>query len=81
LALQSGCVRMHADEIETDAGLVRRLLTEQFRQWADLPITRVASAGTDNALYRLGEDLVARLTNPALAANARHVIREVLAES
>ena len=54
-------VRMHVDEVETDAELVRRLLRAQHPQWADLPITRVPSAGTDNAMYRLGDDLVARL--------------------
>jgi aminoglycoside phosphotransferase (APT) family kinase protein len=52
---------MHADEIETDALLVRRLLAAQFPEWAGLSIERVRSAGTDNALYRLGEDLVVRL--------------------
>ena len=52
---------MHADEIETDVPLVRRLLAAQFPEWAGLPIERVRSAGTDNALYRLGEDLVVRL--------------------
>ena len=54
-------VRMHVDEVDTDAELVRRLLTAQHPQWKDLPITRVPSAGTDNAMYRLGDDLVARL--------------------
>lgn len=52
---------MHADEVETDAGLVRRLLAAQFPQWAELPLARVASSGTDNALYRLGDDMVVRL--------------------
>ena len=52
---------MHADEVETDVALVRRLLAAQFPQWADLSIAPVQSAGTDNALYRLGDDLVARL--------------------
>lgn len=52
---------MHADEIDTDVALVGRLLAAQFPQWAALPIERVASAGTDNALYRLGDDMVARL--------------------
>ena len=56
--------RMHADEIDTDAGLVRRLLAGQFPQWADLPIAPVPSAGTDNALYRLGADLVVRRSPP-----------------
>jgi aminoglycoside phosphotransferase (APT) family kinase protein/RimJ/RimL family protein N-acetyltransferase len=54
-------VRMHVDEVDTDADLVRRLLAAQHPQWADRPITRVPSAGTDNAMYRLGDDLVARL--------------------
>lgn len=53
--------KMHADEVETDASLVRRLLVDQFPHWADLPIEPVPSAGTDNALYRLGDDMVARL--------------------
>lgn len=52
---------MHADEQPTDAALVRRLLVAQFPRWASLPITRVASSGTDNALYRLGDDLVVRM--------------------
>ena len=52
---------MHADEAETDADLVRRLLRSQFPEWADLPITRLASGGTVNAIYRLGEDLTVRL--------------------
>jgi aminoglycoside phosphotransferase (APT) family kinase protein len=53
--------RMHADEVETNVPLVRRLLAGQFPEWADLPIEPVPSAGTDNALYRLGDDMVARL--------------------
>jgi aminoglycoside phosphotransferase (APT) family kinase protein len=52
---------MHEDELETDATLVRRLLAAQFPQWAGLPIEPVRSSGTVNALYRLGDDLVARL--------------------
>jgi aminoglycoside phosphotransferase (APT) family kinase protein len=53
--------KMHADEIPTDSGLVRRLLAAQFPHWADLPITSVPSAGTDNAIYRLGQDKAVRL--------------------
>jgi len=52
---------MHADEIETDVALVRRLLAGQFPQWADLRIDPVASYGTDHDIYRLGEHLAARL--------------------
>ena len=53
--------KMHVDEIDTDAALVGRLLAAQFPQWAGLPIAPVPSAGTDNALYRLGADMVVRL--------------------
>ena len=53
--------RRHADEVETDAALVRRLLRSQFPDWAELPVEPVASSGTVNALYRLGGDLAVRL--------------------
>jgi aminoglycoside phosphotransferase (APT) family kinase protein len=52
---------MHADEIDTDAALVRRLLAGQFPQWADLAIEPVVSYGTDHDIYRLGDNLAARL--------------------
>lgn len=52
---------MHEDEVETDEYLARRLLRSQHPQWADLPISRVQSAGTDNAIYRVGNDLALRL--------------------
>lgn len=52
---------MHDLEAHTDSELVRRLIAGQLPQWAGLPVTRVASAGTDNAVYRLGDDLAVRL--------------------
>jgi aminoglycoside phosphotransferase (APT) family kinase protein len=52
---------MHADELHTDAHLVARLIAAQFPHWARLAIQPVSSAGTDNALYRLGDDMVVRL--------------------
>ena len=53
--------KMHVDEVDTNVSLVVRLLITQFPQWANLPIEPVHSAGTGNALYRLGDDMVARL--------------------
>ena len=53
--------RMHADELDLPVDLVRTLLTEQFPRWVDLPVRRLASSGTDNAMFRLGDDLVVRL--------------------
>ena len=60
--------KMHVDEVHTDISLVRRLLAAQVPQWADLPIVPVRSAGTDNALYRLGDDIVLRLPRVHWAA-------------
>src|SRR3954454_17901802 len=54
-------IRMHADETPTDASLVRRLVAAQFPDWAELPVVPVPAPGTDNVLYRLGDDMVARL--------------------
>jgi aminoglycoside phosphotransferase (APT) family kinase protein len=68
-------VKMHADEFDTDVALVRRLLARQFPHWADLPLARVESAGTVNALYRLGSDMVVRL--PRVDEWAADVEREL----
>lgn len=59
--------KMHDGEVETSVSLVRRLLAGQFPHWADLPIQPVESAGTDNAIYRLGEDMAVRLPRIAWA--------------
>jgi aminoglycoside phosphotransferase (APT) family kinase protein len=52
---------MHDDEAPTDASLVRRLLGAQFPQWVGLDIAPVAAPSSDNAMYRLGDRLAARL--------------------
>jgi aminoglycoside phosphotransferase (APT) family kinase protein len=53
--------KMHADELAIDAELVRRLLNEQFPEWAMLPLLRVEPSGTVNAIFRLGDELSVRL--------------------
>lgn len=52
---------MHTDEMEIDASLVERLLATQFPQWSELSIVPVNSSGTDNSIYRLGDDMAVRL--------------------
>ena len=54
-------MKMHADEVDVDVRLVRRLVATQFPEWTRLPVEPVLPRGTDNALYRVGADLVARL--------------------
>src|SRR5437773_1883884 len=53
--------KMHANEVDIDVTLVRRLLAAQFPTWADLPIEPADSAGTVHAIYRLGDDMAVRL--------------------
>jgi aminoglycoside phosphotransferase (APT) family kinase protein len=53
--------RMHADELELREELVRSLLTEQFPEWAELSLRRIEPSGTDNAVFRLGDELSVRL--------------------
>jgi aminoglycoside phosphotransferase (APT) family kinase protein len=52
---------MHADELELDEALVRRLLAEQFPEWQELPLQRIEPSGTVNAIFRLGDELSVRM--------------------
>jgi aminoglycoside phosphotransferase (APT) family kinase protein len=67
---------MHDDEVEVDAGLVRRLLATQMPDLADSPLTVVEPWGTDNAIWRLGDELVVRL--PRIDGAAGQIEREAL---
>jgi len=65
---------MKSDEQGIDTALVARLIADQFPQWANLPIVKIPSAGTDHAMYRLGDDMVVRL--PRMLGAARQVVTE-----
>ena len=52
---------MHIDELAIDEALVRRLIGEQFPEWSRLPLRRVEPQGTDNAIFRLGDELSVRI--------------------
>jgi len=52
---------MHPNEQPIDHALVQSLLASQFPEWVGLPLQKVDSAGTDNAIYRLGSELAVRL--------------------
>ncbi|WP_196465340.1 aminoglycoside phosphotransferase family protein [Streptomyces spinoverrucosus] len=67
---------MHADEVDLDAQLVRRLIAGQFPQWAELPVRRLESSGTENAMFRLGGELVVRLPrHPGAVGDVEHELR------
>jgi aminoglycoside phosphotransferase (APT) family kinase protein len=52
---------VQAGRLDVAIPLVSQLITSQFPQWAELPLRPVELAGSDNAMYRLGEDMVVRL--------------------
>jgi aminoglycoside phosphotransferase (APT) family kinase protein len=57
-----------ADGHSINSALVNRLLASQFPQWADLPLTRLDPAGSDNVIYRLGDNMGIRLPRGEWAA-------------
>lgn len=66
-------VKMHADEVDLDAPLVSRLVAGQFPRWAGLPVRRLDSSGTENAMFRLGSDKVVRLPrHPGAVESVAH---------
>ncbi len=55
--------------------MVRRLVDDQFPEFAALPLRHVPSGGTENAVYRLGDDLAVRLPWQAEAVSS--LLKEV----
>lgn len=58
---------MREGEIPVDERTVQSLLAAQCPQWAGLPLAR-AGAGTDNTMFRLGEDLLVRVPRTSFTA-------------
>ncbi|MFC0429791.1 aminoglycoside phosphotransferase family protein [Kutzneria buriramensis] len=65
---------MSSDAVVVDVPQVRRLIAAQFPQWADLPVTPVATSGVDNISFRLGEGMLIRM--PRFARWTGQVTRE-----
>ncbi|MCK9824697.1 aminoglycoside phosphotransferase family protein [Nocardioides cavernae] len=61
---------MHAGEVVIDDETVRRLVDAQLPEWAGLPLRRLPPTGTDNQLFRLGDDLLLRLPRIDWAADS-----------
>lgn len=59
---------MPAADVDVTGALVRSLLTAQHPDLADRPLTLVAN-GWDNVIFRIGDDLVARLPRRRVAAD------------
>lgn len=53
--------RMREGEVVADAALVQRMVAAQFPEWGGLTVEAVPAHGTDNAMFRLGDDLAVRM--------------------
>lgn len=62
------------EKVNIDVPLVRRLVTSQFPQWADLPIKPVEFGGWDNRTFHLGDRMTVRM--PSAAPYALEVEKE-----
>ena len=60
---------MHSDEQVATVAQVTTLVAGQFPAWAHLTVTPVAEFGTDHCLFRIGDDLVARMPRVAGAVD------------
>jgi aminoglycoside phosphotransferase (APT) family kinase protein len=70
---------MHPDQLHVSLPTVRELVAAQFTAWQGLPVREVASQGTVNALFRIGERLVARF--PLRPGDPGSVRQGLLAEA
>lgn len=67
---------MHPDQLEVTTATVRRLVGQQFPDWAGLLVRRVELEGTVNAIFRIGDGLSARFPlRPAPIDTVRRTLR------
>lgn len=64
---------LHDGEVTVDEAVVHDLLQAQRPEWVDLALS-LAGSGTDNTMYRLGDELIVRL--PRTPGNARALRKE-----
>lgn len=65
---------LHADELPIDGALVRALLDRDLPEHAGLPLAPLRAAGSTNALFRLGDDLLVRL--PRQPGGGESILKE-----
>ena len=71
---------MHANQLAVSAGTVRELVGTQFPAWRRLTVRAVKPAGTVNAIFRIGDELVARFPlRPGSAASVRRRLESEVA--
>ncbi|MGW1105287.1 aminoglycoside phosphotransferase family protein [Streptomyces sp. NPDC002540] len=61
---------MHDEELTVLPAMVGELVRDQFPEWSDLPVRALASQGTVNAIFRIGDELTARFPLEPAAVDA-----------
>ena len=51
---------MHDGQLEINSRVAGLLIADQFPEWATLPVRQIETAATVNAIFRVGDGLVAR---------------------
>lgn len=54
-------VKMHQDELDIHLSVLQNMIADQFSEWSDLQVVPVISAGTVNAIFRVGDQLAGRM--------------------
>jgi aminoglycoside phosphotransferase (APT) family kinase protein len=70
---------MHPNQLAVSVATVRDLVDVQFPQWRTHPVRPITSHGTVNALFRIGDKLLARF--PLLRHDADSVRRSLESEA
>lgn len=61
--------------MHTPTTLVRTLIENQFSHWHNLPLILIKHDGTDNDVYKLGQDKIIRL--PRTKESAINIEKEI----
>lgn len=70
---------MHSGQLHLDARTVGRLIEMQFPRWVGLPVTELRTSGSVNAIFRIGDELVARF--PLVGGDPAQARRAIAAEA
>ena len=74
-------MQMHSNQLDVALETVRALVDEQFPEWRGLAVRGVASQGTVNAIFRIGDRLTARFPLESQDAGAARAQLKAEAEA
>ena len=72
-------MQMHANQLTVSPETVRVLVEQQFPEWRSLPVRSIASQGTVNAVFRIGDRFAARF--PLESADVEPTRRWLMSEA